>query len=775
MYEDPEDVEELNILHSQGLEDYLVRSVCWCPSMAETIDYLCFLWPKLLRNIDQLLDFFIYYQYRNSKYEFTSMLLLAAICAASGIRWYVSMRHILQIANFNRSPFPGFRQLLWCYIIPVIGIPLHYVYDMLQNFVMPKLFKNDHPGVVLSQMEFDLAVHFMFEAVPALGFGLYISIDGKDTDPLLISSIVFSFIATLKATCSLRNKSMEFGFPLIKYVYLRIQNPETELTPLLPFADGLKSGRVAHVNLAAFPLNHDCLKLFSEIFGRDSEGNAGAPNLETLQLSPYCIDNLEPYDAYVLGTILNERGILPYLPPEKPKPARKMVSFEVLGGAITTEDEFVKHEEWEPVALYMLNLHSMESYNELWSDMDTDNNGTLEKDEFTNHYPGEKAFYQLSANREHIHKTQLAQQLFFDTTGPVGNFHLPGNRYIMFAIDHNMESFLMFCIGMGLHRKDEGTLRVFQSFQEVNSRHDIHVNSKDIVTLILSSFDADAAKMLLHTVLQHDLHVIDNCIYLNVKEGERDSQDNISLLVRNMPIIRDLCGNSSIEVAMLNMVKGKRQERWRRVVNDRKYLSTVKLAVCGLFGMNRDGDKSLERLSEEIARHIHIYDSNDLWELSQQMKKCEQWNSKVITIMIAMSLKYRKLDHLRFLLKHYGDVDWQDPDLVESFHMTLDDDSLELVQEMINFGVDVNMVNKETNENSLYTACSLGSKKIVQLLLNANADLNLESNETKHTPLDVASFNRHQDIVEMLRKRNAKHSKHAMQTVLKQNAMQSGI
>jgi len=674
----------------------------------------------------------------------------------------------LQVANLNRSPFRGFRQLLWCYIIPVIGIPFHYLYDMLQNFVTPKLFKNDHPGVVLAQMEFDLCVHLMFEAVPALGFGLYISIDGKDTDPVLISSIVFSFIATFTACYSLRKKSMEYGFPLIKYVYLRIQNPETGLTPLMPFADGMKSGRVAHVNLAAFPLNHDCLNQFCEVLARDHEGNVGAPNLKTLQLSPYCINNLEPYDAYALGTILNERGIMPYLPPEKPKPGRKMVSFEVQGGALTTEEKFVKQEDWEPVDLYMLNLHSMESYNELWDDMDTDNNGTLEKDEFTHHYPGEEAFYQLSANREHIHKTQLAQQLFFDTTGPVGKFHLPGNKYIMFAITHGLESFLMFCIGMGLHRKDEGILRVFRSAQIVNSLHDVHENSKDIVTLILSSFETDIAKMLLHTILQHDLQIIDDCIYMNVKDGDEDSNDNISLLVRNIPVIKDLRGKNSIEVAMLQMVMGKRNERWKRVVNERKYLSTVKLAICGLFGMNRDRDESLARLAVEIARHIHIYDSNDLWELSKQMQKYKQWTSEVITIATSMSLKYQKIDHLKFLLKHYSELDLQDDDLIESFHTNLEDDCVSLLQEWINFGADVNMVNKD-NENSLYTACFSGSKKIVKLLLKEDAYLNWESTETKHTPLDVASLNGHQDIVNMLRKRNAKHSRHAMQNVLKHN------
>ena len=82
-------------------------------------------------------------------------------------------------------------------------------------------------------------------------------------------------------------------------------------------------------------------------------------------------------------------------------------------------------------------------------------------------------------------------------------------------------------------------------------------------------------------------------------------------------------------------------------------------------------------------------------------------------------------------------------------------DSIELVQDILKYGANVNIENQFGLQDSvLHSAAELGNAKIVQLLIDAGADIE-KTNSDQQTALHSAVLGDHLEVVELLLKNNA--------------------
>ena len=111
------------------------------------------------------------------------------------------------------------------------------------------------------------------------------------------------------------------------------------------------------------------------------------------------------------------------------------------------------------------------------------------------------------------------------------------------------------------------------------------------------------------------------------------------------------------------------------------------------------------------------------------------------------------LEIVQQLIKAGADVNVKDKDNGDwtPLHTASYEGHLEIVQELIKAGADVNV--KEDNEHGstpLHVASLKGHLEIVQELIKAGADVNAKTKEPEVTPLRVAKNGGHTEIVNLL-------------------------
>ncbi|MEE3003710.1 MAG: ankyrin repeat domain-containing protein [Pseudomonadota bacterium] len=150
---------------------------------------------------------------------------------------------------------------------------------------------------------------------------------------------------------------------------------------------------------------------------------------------------------------------------------------------------------------------------------------------------------------------------------------------------------------------------------------------------------------------------------------------------------------------------------------------------------------------ETISQYRDVFNKFNS-TLGPKLEYCHFSLAKILEITFTKNISLVYPDMINFLSRYTSHLNKTFPSGSSYLHLAIESNNIELVQALLEAGVDINIKNAD-QQSPLHVACNRGLTEIKDLLLANNADITLLDLDNWY-PLHYAIFNGEKDIIKLI-------------------------